>query len=72
MKKAISIAAIVLLGLLASPFALGLILLLLGAVIGVVAAAVGLLAVVISWLVPVVLCLGVVGGAFWLFTQLVD
>lgn len=72
MKKIISYAAIALIGLIASPFAIGVLLLMLAAVAGIVVAGLGLIAVVIAWAVPLILFVGVAGLALYVISHLLD
>lgn len=72
MKRLISYAAVGLVGLIASPFALGVLLLLLLALAGVVGLVFGLIAVVVAWAIPLAIAAGISVLAFMLITSLLD
>lgn len=72
MKRLISYAAIIAIGLCASPFALGAVLLLLTALFGVVAGVIGIVAMVVAWAIPLAIAAGVLVLAFVMITHLLD
>lgn len=72
MKKFISYAAVGIVGLVASPFALGVLLLLLAAVVGAVSLVFGLIAVIVAWAIPLAIAAGISILAFMAITSLLD
>lgn len=72
MKTVISFLAVMVLAIIASPLAMGLILLLLGAGLGTVIGVVGIVALIVSWLVPIFLCLIVLGLIAWIAGSILD
>lgn len=72
MKKLIAFIAIALIGIVASPFALGVLALLIAGVLGVVVGVVGLVAAIIAWAIPLAIAAGVSVLAFVVITHLLD
>jgi len=72
MKKALATMAIILLALIASPFLLFGVLLVLGGALFVVTTGIGLIAFVVTWLIPIVIVLAALGGIWYLVSLLSD
>lgn len=70
--KFLAFIAVILIGLIAAPFALGIVALVLGALAAVVTGVVGLALAIIGWAIPFAVCAGVSVLAFVLITHLLD